>query len=79
MERRICACENCNCEIPPVASDDSAPYDHTQYCCKACADRHPAGLEHCHNPDCHCGKGVNETHLDEALDETFPASDPISP
>ena len=71
MTQTRCACKGC---VGTVAAGANQPY-----CCKACADRHPTGLEHCHDPACHCGKNIEESQLDEALDETFPASDPIAP
>lgn len=71
MAQSPCACKGC-IGMVDAASDQL-------YCCKACADRHPAGLGHCQDPACHCGKNIEESQLDEALDETFPASDPISP
>jgi hypothetical protein len=55
------------------------------FCSEACATQHTHG-EPCPSPDCHCehgnaaGEGVKkEDELENALEETFPASDPISP
>ncbi|MEZ0199492.1 metallothionein, partial [Pseudomonas qingdaonensis] len=46
--------------------------------CEACASGHRKG-EPCRMQDCHCGEKPGESAVDNALDETFPASDPISP
>jgi hypothetical protein len=50
------------------------------YCCEACANGHKDN-QHCRMNDCDCAAAVqpNEKNVDNALDETFPASDPISP
>ncbi|MBI6707064.1 metallothionein family protein [Pseudomonas syringae] len=75
-----CACTACNCQ----ASGDYQR-DGESYCSQSCADRHPQG-QPCPSDDCHCESGVtvdkrdiSDSQLDEAVEETFPASDPISP
>ncbi|WLH66263.1 metallothionein family protein [Pseudomonas sp. FP2309] len=75
-----CACNACTCE-----ANADHQRDGKHYCSQACADRHPDG-QPCPAADCHCESGVpfmeraiSESQLDEAIEETFPASDPISP
>jgi hypothetical protein len=77
-----CACPDCSCVI-----DEHQRYERNGevFCSDACADLHPHGKP-CPSPDCRCDSGarvderhVTEANVDEALDETFPASDPISP
>lgn len=50
------------------------------YCCEACATGHRNG-ELCRMSDCKYGELAQskEPNVDNALDEAFPASDPISP
>ncbi|MHC6225635.1 metallothionein [Pseudomonas sp. X10] len=76
MTDQRCACPHCSCSVDAnaQAQDDKA------YCCEACASGHRNG-EPCRMPDCHCSENVQpkESNVDNALDETFPASDPISP
>ncbi len=76
MSEVRCACNHCNCTVDAnsVTQGDKA------YCCEACANGHRNG-EPCRMQDCHCGEATQpkETSVDNALDETFPASDPISP
>ena len=77
-----CACPGCSwatAEHPTIEQDGKT------WCSQACADHHPAG-QSCPNDDCHCEQGtqvqertVTEPQLDAAVEETFPASDPISP
>lgn len=56
------------------------PQDGKAYCCEACATGHRNG-EPCRMPGCNCAQAAQpkESNVDNALDETFPASDPISP
>jgi hypothetical protein len=77
-----CACPDCTCVI-----DEHQGIDRNGeiFCSEACADLHPHGTP-CPSESCQCQSGVRvgenhvtESNLDEALDETFPASDPISP
>ncbi|SDZ59329.1 metallothionein [Pseudomonas sp. NFIX28] len=77
-----CACPGCSCLCP-----EDQPYqrDGKYYCSQACADLHPQG-QPCPAEDCHCEQGVklqertiSDSKLDSAVEETFPASDPISP
>ncbi|MDB6052022.1 MAG: putative metallothionein [Pseudomonas sp.] len=77
----LCACPDCTCVI------DEQRYERNGelFCSNACGDLHPHGKP-CPSPSCHCETGVRigersvtESNIDEALDETFPASDPISP
>jgi hypothetical protein len=77
-----CACPGCTCS---ASSEHCIERDGKRYCCQACADLHPGG-QPCPSSACHCeqNQGVDERHvsdsqLDEALEETLPASDPISP
>ena len=82
VSSRQCACPKCTCE---VAADKQFDRDGEAYCSLACADMHPAGAP-CPEPSCHCeettqtqGRAVSEPQLDQAVEESFPASDPISP
>ena len=77
-----CACSGCVCEI-----DDRLHFERNGklFCSSACSDLHPHG-QPCPATSCHCESGVRiderhvtEANIDEALEETFPASDPISP
>nr|WP_314564296.1 metallothionein family protein [uncultured Pseudomonas sp.] len=75
-----CACTTCKCK-----ASDYHQRDGKSYCSQACADRHPQG-QPCPAADCNCESGVSvgeravsDSQLDEAIEETFPASDPISP
>ncbi|WP_082061073.1 metallothionein family protein [Pseudomonas sp. MRSN 12121] len=77
-----CACPDCSCPCPP---DPAYQRDGKTYCSQACADLHPQG-QPCPANDCRCGQGVklqertiSDSRLDAAVEETFPASDPISP
>ncbi|MBC3301045.1 metallothionein [Pseudomonas sp. SWRI18] len=77
-----CACPDCSCH---VAEDTRYQRDGKAYCSQACADLHPAG-QPCPSDTCHCERGIaleersiSDSKLDEAVEETFPASDPISP
>ncbi|BBT40224.1 MULTISPECIES: metallothionein [Pseudomonas] len=76
MTEQRCACNHCSCTVDAnaILQDDKA------YCCEACATGHRNG-EPCRMADCNCAEMVQpkETNVDNALDETFPASDPISP
>jgi hypothetical protein len=77
-----CACPECTCEV-----NEHQRYERNgeTFCSDACADLHPHGKP-CPSDSCQCESGVRiderhvtESNIDEALDETFPASDPISP
>lgn len=77
-----CACPSCTCEIDEHMRSER---NGELFCCDACADLHPHG-QPCPSPSCQCESGVKvgersvtESNLDEAVEETFPASDPISP
>nr|WP_225777868.1 metallothionein [Pseudomonas sp. Marseille-Q3773] len=74
MNELRCACQECTCTV------DAAPLDGKAYCCEACATGHRNG-EPCRMPGCNCAQVAQpkESSVDNALDETFPASDPISP
>jgi hypothetical protein len=68
-----------------VAPENGFERDNQGYCSLACADGHPAGAP-CPDQSCHCeeaaqgqDRSVTEPQLDEAVAESFPASDPISP
>lgn len=79
MNSETCACPKCTCQ--PGA--DAVERDGQHYCCAACASGHPQG-EPCRDADCPCGgttrpQVAEDRQLDDALKETFPASDPISP
>ncbi len=82
MKPNQCGCPGCVCEV-----SEGTVYNHDGelYCSEACATHHQHG-EKCPSADCHCessskedDRDVNEGDLDSALEETFPASDPISP
>ncbi|MBJ2208765.1 metallothionein [Pseudomonas carnis] len=77
-----CACPGCTCQ---VTHDTRHQRNGKAYCSQACADLHPQG-QACPSADCHCesnvkvqDRAVSDSQLDEAIEETFPASDPISP
>ena len=79
---QICDCPDCSCR---VAQDGAYPRDGKAFCSQACADLHPDGHP-CPSDNCHCergvsveGRSVSDAKLDQAVEETFPASDPISP
>lgn len=74
MTDNTCACPQCECAI---GKDTAVERDGQQFCCKACANHH-VNHEKCHSPGCHCEQAAEEK-LDGAIEETFPASDPISP
>ncbi len=78
MSEHHCACPGCTCEV----GSDSVSKDGEAYCCAACASGHATG-EACCMSECHCAddkaKQPDESSMDNALEETFPASDPISP
>lgn len=82
MKSNQCGCPDCTCQ---VQAGTVFNHDGELYCSEACATGHQHG-EPCPSPECHCehsGKvgerNVNNDELDNALEETFPASDPISP
>jgi len=77
-----CACSGCTCSC---SADNAIERDGKRYCSQACADLHPNG-QPCPSSSCHCEqnlghseRNVSDSKLDEAVEETFPASDPISP
>ena len=77
-----CACPGCTCSFN---SDNAVERDGKRYCSQACADLHPNGSP-CPDSDCQCERSmalhdrhVSDSKLDEVVEETFPASDPISP
>lgn len=76
MTELRCACLDCACTI----NANTLLQDGKGYCCEACASGH-RNNEPCRMGDCKCGETAqpNESNVDNALDETFPASDPISP
>ena len=79
MNSETCACPKCTCQ--PGA--DAVERDGQHSCCAACASGPPQG-EPCGDADCPCGgttrpQVAEDRQLDDALKETFPASDPISP
>lgn len=82
MTDQTCACPDCTCG---TTADQAVERDNQRFCSEACADQHPSG-EPCPSESCTCeqagkleGRPITEPKLDEALEETFPASDPISP
>lgn len=82
VSSRQCACPNCKCG---VSSENQFDRHGNAYCSLACADMHPAGAP-CRDQSCHCEdiaqgreRAVSEPQLDQAVEESFPASDPISP
>lgn len=78
MSEQHCACPGCTCEV----DSNAVTRDGKAYCCEACASGHSAGKPCC-SGECHCGDQApeqpKESSVDNALEETFPASDPISP
>lgn len=77
-----CACTGCK---GTATAEDSHQRDGKSYCSSACADLHPEKAR-CPDETCHCdqittthSRSVSESQLDQAVEETFPASDPISP
>ncbi|WP_409488367.1 metallothionein [Pseudomonas promysalinigenes] len=76
MNEQRCSCNHCSCTVDANAmvQGDKA------YCCEACATGHHQG-EPCRMAGCNCSELTqpDENTVDSALDETFPASDPISP
>ncbi|WP_201200779.1 metallothionein [Pseudomonas sp. S37] len=76
MNEQRCSCTHCSCTVDANA----VVQDGKAYCCEACAKGHRNG-EPCRMSDCKCGELAQskESNVDNALDETFPASDPISP
>ncbi|MBA1228949.1 metallothionein [Pseudomonas viridiflava] len=74
MTEQICACPHCECA---TTGDQAVERDGQRFCCEACAEHH-VNHQHCQSPGCHCEEAA-EKRLDEAVEETFPASDPISP
>ncbi len=74
MNEQRCACVHCSCTVDANALQR----DGKAYCCEACASGHRHG-EACRMQDCRCGAKPEESAVDNALEETFPASDPISP
>jgi len=79
MKPDICDCPNCICELDDAAVREGDRY----FCCQACAQGHPEDRQ-CKDPECPCAdrgkvKKAQERQLDHSLEETFPASDPISP
>lgn len=77
-----CACLNCVCPADPQKAIE---HDGKFWCSGACAHLHPGGAP-CPTRDCQCGTGtqtqnrlVSDSQLDQAVEETFPASDLISP
>ncbi len=80
MNGTRCACPECTC----VVGSDAVIREGRAFCCPACAEGHPTDDEQCRDPVCRCGEAnardqPRETQVDHALEETFPASDPISP
>ena len=69
MNSETCACPKCTCQ--PGA--DAVERDGQHYCCAACASGHPQGGGTTRP------QVAEDRQLDDALKETFPASDPISP
>jgi len=76
MNEKRCACPHCSCTVDGNALMQNGK----AYCCEACAAGHRNG-EPCRMGDCKCAEASTprESTVDNALDETFPASDPISP
>ena len=77
-----CACPNCVCSADP---QKALEHNGKLWCSEACAHLHPGGAP-CPTKGCQCGTGtqtqnrlVSDSQLDQAVEETFPASDPISP
>ncbi|HGM5578917.1 TPA: metallothionein [Pseudomonas putida] len=76
MNEQRCSCNHCSCSVDA----NTVVQDGKAYCCEACARGHRGG-EPCRMAECNCGELTQpkDSSVDNALDETFPASDPISP
>jgi len=76
MTEQRCGCTHCSCSV----DHNAVMHNGKAYCCEACASGHRNG-EPCRMGDCKCGEAAQpgESSVDNALEETFPASDPISP
>ncbi|MNE45560.1 Prokaryotic metallothionein [compost metagenome] len=73
----ICECPGCLCELDSTAVRKGEQH----FCCEACAEGH-GNSDTCRDPECPCAdkaRRAREKQLDHSLEETFPASDPISP
>ncbi|MHA6495439.1 metallothionein family protein [Pseudomonas borbori] len=82
MTDQQCACPTCCCSVDTAIAQVRGA---ATYCSEACASQHAEG-QHCPAAQCNCEQvakapraAVSEDQLDDALEETFPASDPISP
>lgn len=78
MSPEVCQCPGCICELDASAVRRGDEY----FCCQSCAEGHPQE-QVCRDPECPCTDQARqrraESQLDHSLEETFPASDPISP
>jgi hypothetical protein len=61
------------------AADDTGPKDRSQEGVDKGVERETPGSDERSAEDIEEGLMTDEEELDEALDETFPASDPVSP
>lgn len=83
MGDKACNCAGCTCN---GAHGDGVEVKGKWYCCVPCSVDH-LDSQPCAMQGCACGStGVKtqegdagKNKLDNAVDETFPASDPISP
>jgi hypothetical protein len=71
------------CAPPVIAGVPLPPTGRKSYCRQACADRHLQGQRYLAT-DGESGvsvaeRPVSDSQLDGVIEETFPASDPISP
>ncbi|MBA1245154.1 metallothionein [Pseudomonas japonica] len=83
MADKTCNCSGCDCTAEHT---EGVEVKGQWYCCVACSVDHLDG-EPCAMAGCECGstgvktreEGKGHDKVDHAVDETFPASDPISP
>ncbi len=83
MTDKTCNCSGCDCANEHT---EGVEVKGRWFCCVACSVDHLNG-EACAMQGCGCGStgvktrdaGQGHDKVDHAVDETFPASDPISP
>jgi hypothetical protein len=83
MAEKNCNCAGCDCTS---AQGEGVEVKGQWFCCVPCSLDH-LDSQPCAMDGCQCGttgvktreQGKSHNKLDHAVDETFPASDPISP
>ncbi len=83
MAEKTCNCSGCDCG---PGSTEGVEVQGKWFCCVACSLDHLDG-QPCTMRGCGCGStavktrdhGQGHDKVDNAVEETFPASDPISP